>query len=107
MHHAYIHQAIYANHADRFHSQMLLPPPNSRNIKQAFQLLNQRPLVIADISPIILLQSIDTLPRDQRIQRVFFFPMSPVDGLVGPFDFDGDGGLAALYHRDLLVVALD
>ncbi len=33
--------------------------------------------------------------------------MSAVDRLVRTFDFDGDGGLAALDHGDLLVVALD
>ncbi len=33
--------------------------------------------------------------------------MSTVDGLVGAFDFDGDGRLAALDHGDLFVVALD
>lgn len=33
--------------------------------------------------------------------------MSTEDRLVGTFDFDGDGRLAALYHGDLFVVALD
>lgn len=33
--------------------------------------------------------------------------MATVDRLVGAFDLDGDGGLAALYHGDLFVVALD
>ncbi len=33
--------------------------------------------------------------------------MSAVDRLVRTFDLDGDGGLAAFYHGDLLVVALD
>lgn len=33
--------------------------------------------------------------------------MSTVDRLVGAFDFDGDRGLAALYHGDLLMIALD
>lgn len=33
--------------------------------------------------------------------------MSAVNGLVGTFNFDGDRGLAALYHGDLFVVALD
>lgn len=33
--------------------------------------------------------------------------MSTIDGLIGTFDFDSDGGLAALYHGDLFVIALD
>lgn len=33
--------------------------------------------------------------------------MATEDGLVGTFDFDGDGRLAALYHGDLFVFALD
>ena len=71
------------------------------------QLFDQRPLVIADISPVKLLQGINTLPRDQRVECVLFFPVATVDGLVGGFDLDGDGGLPALDHGDLLVVALD
>lgn len=88
-------------------SHILLPSSNSRNIKQPFQLLNQSPLIIADVRPVILLQSVDALPGDQRVQRILFLPVSTVDRLIGTFDFDGDGGLAALDHGDLFVVALD
>ena len=34
----------------------------SRNIKVSLQLLNQRPLIIADVSPVEFLQGIDALP---------------------------------------------
>ena len=85
----------------------LFTPLTSRYIKRALQLLNQRPLLITNIRPVKLLQRIDTLPRDQRVQRVLFFPMSAVDRLVGSFDLDRDGGLAALDHGDLFVVTLD
>ena len=35
---------------------------DSRNIKQSLQLLDQRPLIIADVRPVKFLQGIDTLP---------------------------------------------
>ena len=33
--------------------------------------------------------------------------MAAVHGLIGPFDFDGDGGLAFFADGDLFVVAFD
>ena len=101
------HQAIYANLWQAFYLKTLLTPLTSRYIKRALQLLNQRPLVITNIRSVELLQSVDTLPRDQRVQGVLFFPVSTVDRLVGAFDLDRDGGLAALDHGDLFVVTLD
>ena len=93
------------NHANRCHLET--PDLHSWNIKQTLQLFDQRPLIIADIRPVIFLQCIYALPTDQRIESVLFFPMSAVNRLVGTLDFDRDGGLTALYHFNLFVVALD
>ncbi len=81
--------------------------PHLRNIKQHLQLLHQLPLLRTNIRPIILLQRIDALPRNKRVQRVFFFQVAAVHGLVGAFDFHGDGGLAFFADGDLFVVAFD
>ena len=99
-----IHQAIYANRANRITPESVF---RSRNVKQTLQLLDKRPFIIADIRPVKFLQGVYTLPTYQRVECVLFFPMSTVDRLVGSFDFNGDRGLAALYHGDLFVVALD
>lgn len=92
----------------RFNSVQFHPTRrNSGDIKQALQLLDERPLVIADVGPVKLLQGVDALPGDERVERVLFLPVAAVDGLVGAFDLDGDGGLAAFHHGDLFVIALD
>lgn len=80
---------------------------NSWDIEQALQLLDERPLLVADVGPVKLLERVDALPGDERVERVLFLPVAAVDGLVGAFDLDGDRGLAALHHGDLFVVALD
>ncbi len=84
-----------------------LSKPLSRNIKQALQFLNKRPLIITHIRPVILLQRIDALPRYQRVQHIFLLQVAAVHGLVGAFDLDGDRGLALFADGDLFVVALD
>lgn len=42
-----------------------------------------------------------------RVERVLFFQVAAVEGLVGALDLDGDRGLALFADLDLLVVALD
>jgi hypothetical protein len=42
-----------------------------------------------------------------RVQRVGFFKLAAVHGLVGAFNLDGNGGLAAFADLDGLVVALN
>ena len=78
-----------------------------RNIKHGLQILNQPPLIHANIAPEELLERVDTLPAERRVQRIAFLEVAAVHGLVGAFDFDGDGGLALFADCDLLVVALD
>lgn len=84
-----------------------LPTTHSGNIKQHLQLLHQHPLLLADIAAIILFQGIDTLPTQQAVQRILLVQLSTVERLVGPFDLDGDRGLALFADGDLLVVAFD
>ena len=79
----------------------------SRDIKQRLQLLDQRPLILAHIVSVKLLQRIDRGPRDHRVQHVFLLELSAVEWLVGAFDLDRYRGLAFLADRDGLVLALD
>jgi hypothetical protein len=80
---------------------------NLRNIKHRLQLLDQLPLIHANIAPEELLERVDTLPAKRRVQSITFFQVATVHGLVGSFDFDGDGGLALFADGNLFVVALD
>ena len=82
-------------------------PSCSRYIKQRLQFLYQIPLVVADLGPVVLLQSVDALPRDERVERVILFQLPAVGGLVGSFDLDGNAGLPLLADLKLLVVAFD
>jgi hypothetical protein len=94
------------------HSLLFNPPPlpytrQTLNIKHLLELDNQLPLLLRDVVAEELLEGIDALARNGRVQRVVFLEVAPVHGLVVAFDFDGDGRLAALADLDLLVVALD
>lgn len=80
---------------------------HSHDVEQALQLLHERPLLVADLGAVELLERVDALPRDHRVQRVLLLEVPAVHGLVGPFDLDGHRRLAALADGDLLVVALD
>jgi hypothetical protein len=42
-----------------------------------------------------------------RVKRVALFKLAAIHGLIGAFDLDGNGGLAAFADLDGLVVALD
>jgi hypothetical protein len=77
------------------------------NIKHLLELDNQLPLLLRDVVAEELLEGIDTLAGNGRVQRVVFLEVAPVHGLVVAFDFDGNRRLAALADLDLLVVALD
>jgi hypothetical protein len=78
-----------------------------RNIKHGLQVLDQPPLIHADIASKELLERVDTLPAERRVQSIPFFQVSTVHGLIGSFDFDGDGGLSFFANGDLFVVTLD
>lgn len=77
------------------------------HIKHILQLHNQLPLILTDIAPEVLLERIDTLSANSRVQDIVFFQVATVHGLVGAFDLDGDGGLASLADLHGFVVALD
>lgn len=82
-------------------------PQRSRDIEQGLQLLDERPLIITNISAIVFLERIDRLPRDERIQRVLFFQLPAVHRLVRAFDLDGHGRLALFADGNLFVVSFD
>ena len=81
--------------------------PHSRDVKRRLQLLDERPLVVADFRAVVLLERINALPRDERVQGILFFELASIERLVRPFDLDGDGWLALFAEGDLFVVALD
>lgn len=91
------------------------PPPQqqqhhkarSRNVEQSLQFLDQQPFFVADVTAVEFLESVNTLSRDERVERIFLLQVPAVHGLVGPFDFDGNGRLASFADGDLLVIALD
>jgi len=89
------------------HYTHLPPPSTSDDIEQLLQLHQQLPLVLTDIAPEELLERVNTLAADGRVQRVVFLEVAAVHGLIWAFDFDGDGGLALFADLDLLVVAFD
>jgi hypothetical protein len=91
------------------YTRTLRPSPSHRllNIKYLLQLHHKLPLILRNIIAEELLERIDTLTANRRVQSVFFLEMATVHGLVGAFDFDGDGGLALFADLDLFVVALD
>jgi hypothetical protein len=80
---------------------------NLNDIKHRLQILNQPPLIHTNIIPKELLERINTLPAECRVKRIALFQVPTVHGLVGAFNFDGDGGLALFADCDLFVVALD
>lgn len=77
------------------------------DIVQRLQLLDQRPLVHADVGPVEFLQHINALPRDQTVQHILLLELAAVHGLVGAFDLDGHRRLTLFAQRDLLVVTLN
>jgi hypothetical protein len=77
------------------------------NIKDLLQLHHELPLILRDIITEELLERIDTLTANRRVQGVFFLEVATVHGLVGAFDLDGDGWLALFADLDLFVVTLD
>jgi hypothetical protein len=83
--------------------------PNHRllDIKYLLQLHHKLPFILSNIVTEELLESVDTLTANRRVQSVFLFEMATVHGLVGAFDLDGDGGLTLFADLNLFVVALD
>lgn len=79
----------------------------SRNVEDGLELLDQSPLLHSDLSPVELLQGVDTGTRDVRVQLVSLLQLTTVHGLVGALNLDGNGGLALLADCDGLVVTLD
>ena len=79
----------------------------SRNVKQKLHLLDQGPLIVADIASVELLQSVDGTTRDQAVQRVPFLQLTSIHGLIWTFDLDGNGGLTFFADGYLLVITFD
>lgn len=77
------------------------------DVEQRLQLLDQRPLVHADVGAVELLQHVNALARNQTVQHILLLELATVRGLVGRLDLDGHRRLAALAEWYLLVVALD
>lgn len=100
-------------HSIQYHhpifSPFILPAlfTSSHDIKLLLERYNQLPLILADLVSKELLECIDTLPANARIQNIALFEMAAVERLIRPFDFDSDGGLTLFTDRDLLVIALN
>jgi hypothetical protein len=47
------------------------------------------------------------LPRDERVQGIFFFELAAIERLIWSFDLDGNGRLTFLADWELLVVSFD
>jgi len=60
------------------------------NIKLRLERLDQLPLVEADLVAEELLERVDALARDARVQDVRLLEVAAVHGLVGALDLDGD-----------------
>ena len=84
-----------------------IPTTSLLHIKKLLQLYNQLPLVLADITPKELLECIDTLSANSRVENIVFFQVASVHGLVAAFDLDGDGGLTPLADLHGFVVTLN
>lgn len=78
------------------------------NVKERLQLDNQLPLIVGHVFTVILLQSVNTSSRDLAVEKIGFFQVSTVYGLVtSHLDLDGDRGLTLFANLDLLVVSLN
>jgi hypothetical protein len=88
-------------------SPHLLSSTPLHDIKELLELHNKLPLILTDIAPEELLERIDTLPANGRVEDIVFFQVATVHGLVVAFDLDGDGGLTLFADLHGLVVALD
>jgi hypothetical protein len=97
---------IHNTHAQDI-SPPLAIPLNLLDIKQLLQLDNKLPLILTNVVPEELLECVDTLTANCRVQRIVFFQVATIHGLVSTFDFDSNGRLALFAYLDLLVVALD
>ena len=92
-----------------YKSYVLRPYRNarSRNIKECLEFLYEQPLFVAYIGPVILLERIDTLPRNERVQHVLFLELATIHRLVAAFDLDSDRRLAFFADRDLFVISFN
>ena len=80
----------------------------SGNVKQGLKFLDQHPLVIRDIVAIELLERINALATDERVEGIFFFEMSTIGRLVrAHFNLDSHRWLPLLADLDLLMIAFD
>lgn len=78
------------------------------NIKQALESLgNKPPLILINLIAVKLLERIDALPADLRVEHVLLLELTAVHGLIAAFDLDGDGGLALFANGELFVIAFD
>ena len=78
--------------------KLCTPTTSLLDIEKLLQLYNQLPLVLANVAPEELLECIDTLPANSRIQNIVFFQVATVHGLIVTLDLDGDGGLTPLAY---------
>ena len=87
--------------------KLCTPTTSLLDIEKLLQLYNQLPLVLANVAPEELLECIDTLPANSRIQNIVFFQVATVHGLIVTLDLDGDGGLTPLAYLHGFVVTLN
>ena len=90
----------------RWYLYSTLLPDHLTHVEHGLQLDEQLPLFSTDFVSVELFQRVNTCPANERVQRVFLFELSAVQGLIGTFDFDRNGGLAPLDEGNGFVVAL-
>jgi hypothetical protein len=60
------------------------------DIKHRLHLHQQSPFILGHFVAIVLLQRIDGLARDERVEYILILKLSTVKWLVGTFDLDRD-----------------
>ena len=75
--------------------------------KRLQRLRDQIPLVLRNLVPVKLLETIDRSSRNMRVQNRLLVELTTVQRLVWSFDLDGHRRLALFAYWDLLVFTLD
>lgn len=77
------------------------------DIEQAFEFDDQGPFLLGHIASIELLQGVDALSRNERVQCIILFKLSAVSRLIRPFNLDSNTGLTLFADWNLFVFSLD
>lgn len=77
------------------------------DVKHWLQFHEQLPFLSGYIVSVELLQRVNRLSRDERVQCVLLFDLSAVKWLVRTLDLDGDRGLTLLANRNCFVFSFD